>query len=159
MIMSTGVPSTQDAAQAEEQRYEEDLARAVGHLDRDAAEALARLTDGWGSPITTGHPQHQTMTRLARDLVAAGFEIHDCLSCAHVGGVCLAPTADGVIATWTPHNALPLERYAEARDVGELMNYTLADVLCALGWQTQPYGQASAHVVTGRLGGTEPPRD
>jgi hypothetical protein len=30
------------------------------------------------------------------------------------------------------------------------MNCALAQVLDALGWQVKPFGQASAHIVTGR---------
>lgn len=40
---------------------------------------------------------------LARDLIAAGFEIHDCAGKAPGAGVCLTPgsNAQGVIVTWT----------------------------------------------------------
>lgn len=158
MTTNTSAPPTaRDAAEAEEARYTADLARARECLDTAMAEAVGRLTDGWGSPISAAHPQYATITRLARDLVAAGFVVHDCLACAQVGGVCLTPTTEGVTVTWTPHDSLAVdvELYDQARDVNELMNYTLADVLCVLGWQTEPYGQASAHVVTGRIGAAE----
>jgi hypothetical protein len=75
--------------------------------------------------------------------------------------VCLTPTTArpvGVIVTWTTHDLLAVDmgRYRENSDVHDLMNFALADVLCAMGWATQPLGHAGAHLVTRRLGDQEP---
>lgn len=156
MTSQTAQRNGPDAVREEEDAYRADLTQATTELNLDTARALCRLSDSWGSRLTPGHPAYPLLTRLTRDLVNAGFAVHDCASRARTGGVCLtAPTDEqaGVIVTWTPHHSLAIdnERYEQASDVGDLMNFVLADVLCALGWQANPYGQSSAHIVIGRL--------
>ena len=129
--------------------------RARARLRADVEEELAKLSDGWGGRIGVDHPLARSMIRLTRPLVEAGFTIHDCAAKDACGGVCLTPSAqeDGVIVTWTVHDALghDLARSREDDDVHEVMNNALADTLSALGWQVTGFGQASAHLVRGRL--------
>ena len=57
-----------------------------------------------------------------------------------------------MIVTWTVHDVLAFDyaRHAENTDVHEVMNYAIADVLTIQGWRVERFGQASAHLVTGR---------
>ncbi len=134
---------------------DEALAAATTELHLDTARALCRLPSAWGDRLLPSHPHYSLISRLTRDLVNAGLPIHDCDARERTGGVCLTPSsrADGVIVTWTTHTALAVDaaRYDQHDDLIQLMNYALADVLCALGWQTESFGQAGANVVTGRV--------
>jgi hypothetical protein len=122
-----------------------------------ALEQLDRLSDGWGCRLRADDPQHQLAVGIARDLRAAGFELHDCAAHAPTGGVCLTPSSSppasyaGVIVTWTQHDVLAHagDLFGVHSDVQEVMNYALADVLAILGWRVEQFGQASAHIVTG----------
>lgn len=126
--------------------------RAVKRLDADADDAP--LADGYGLPLAPpGADPLADLTRaLARDLIAAGFTIHDCAGKAPGGGVCLTPASDrrGVIVTWTQHDAAEaVLGYGRYRDIQEEMNCVVADVVTTLGYPIEGYGQAGAHVVTG----------
>ena len=88
---------------------------------------------------------------LARGLIAAGFEIHDCAGKAPGAGVCLTPgsNAQGVIVTWTqPTPPRPPSGLRPPR-AKEHMNCALADVLTMIGYPVEGFGQATAHLVTG----------
>lgn len=134
---------------------DEALSAATTELHLDTARALYRLSHAWGDRLLPSDPQYAVISHLTRDLVNAGLPIHDCDHRERIGGVCLTPSydPDGVIVTWTAHAALAVDiaRYDQHLDLIQLMNYALADVLCALGWQADPIGKASAHIVTGRL--------
>ena len=97
----------------------------------------------------------RSMVRLTRSLVEAGFAIHDCIAKDPRGGVCPTPSAqeDAAIVTWAVHGALGYDpaRFQEDDHVHEVMNYALADTLSALGWEVTGFGQASAHLVRGRV--------
>lgn len=143
---------------------DDDTARALtvarNALDSDVAGELAKVSDGYGDRVRLDNPLAQNVATLTRTLVEAGFPVHDCATRELTGGVCLTPAnrEDGVLITWTTHDSLALDggRYEENRDVHEVMNYALADVLQACGWRVDAYGQASAHIVTGRVGDSEP---
>ncbi len=66
---------------------EQDQLRALKRLDADADAVV--LADGFGMPLPPpGTDPLADLTRaLARDLIAAGFEIHDCAGKAP-GGAC-----------------------------------------------------------------------
>ena len=136
---------------------ERDQLRALKRLDADAERAP--LADGVGMPLSPpGTDPLADLTRaVARDLIAAGFAVHDCAGKAPSGGVCLTPAANaqGVIVTWTQHDASEAAfGYSRYSDLQEQMNYALADVLTTLGYPVGGYGQATAHLVTGpRLAG------
>lgn len=119
-----------------------------------ALDQLDRLSDGRGSPLQADEPQHGLMRDIARDLRAAGFELHDCGLMACTGGVCLTPCSQGqdVIVSWAQHDVLAFgsELQSTYGDVQELMNFAIAEVLGAMGWRVEPFGQASAYVVVGR---------
>ncbi len=131
---------------------EQDQQRVLKRLDADAY--AAPLADGIGMPLAPpGTEPLADLTRaMARDLIAAGFAIHDCAGKAPGGGVCLTPAANaqGVIVTWTQHDAseaaLGYSRYA---DLQEQMNYALADVLTTMGYPVEGFGQATARLVRG----------
>ena len=130
---------------------EQDQLRALKRLGADA-DAVA-LADGFGMPLAPpGTDPLADLTRaLARDLIAAGFEIHDCAGKAPGGGVCLTPgsNAQGVIVTWTQHDAAEAAfGYSRQTSVQEQMNYALADVLTTIGYPVEAFGQAAAHLVT-----------
>ncbi|HKT04965.1 MAG TPA: hypothetical protein VJT31_36075 [Rugosimonospora sp.] len=89
-------------------------------------------------------------------LVESGFELHHCDAHDPRGGVCLTPTSAtsgegaGVIVAWTQHDRQAkahIRGYDAYVGVQETMNYALADVLAALGFTVQPFGQATAHLV------------
>lgn len=90
---------------------------------------------------------------VATALVEAGFELHHCAAKAATGGVCLTPTndPDGVVVAWTQHDRMAIE-FVHGHDsyvgVQETMNYAVADVLVAIGFALEGFGQASAHIVT-----------
>ena len=141
---------------------EQDQMRALKRLDADAD--AAPLADGFGMPLVPPgtDPLADLARALARDLLAAGFEIHDCASKAPGGGVCLTPgaNAQGVIVTWTQHDAAEAAfGYSRHADLQEQMNYALADVLTTMGYPVEGFGQATAHVVTGPRPVAEPAAD
>lgn len=143
-----------DTAIDDEVRAVHERARlAKSRLRADLDEEVAKLSDGWGGRIGVDHPLARAMVDLTRSLVEAGFTVHDCALRDARGGVCLTPSAqeDGVIVTWTVHDALghDLSRSREDDGVHEVMNYALADTLAALGWDVTGFGQASAHLVRG----------
>ena len=147
----------QTALDADLASLDEHLHAARAGLDVDVAAEIDKLSDGYGDRLRHGDPMGRLLDDLTRSLVAAGFVIHDCAAKDRAGGVCLTPTTArqaGVIVTWSTHDALAVDmrRHRENSDVHDLMSFTLADVLCAMGWATKPYGQSGAHVVTGRLG-------
>jgi hypothetical protein len=138
----------------EELAMVEQLARADAGFEEDLPKHLRRLSDGYGNRLASLYPQGHLIDGVARSLVSAGFELHDCAARERTGGVCLTPSTDdaGVIVTWTVHDALAFDqaRYAEDVGVHQVMNYALADVLTVQGWHVEPFGHASAHLVTGR---------
>ena len=126
--------------------------RAVKRLDADADNAP--LSDGYHMALPPpGVEPFADLTRaMARDLVAAGFTIHDCAGKAPGGGVCLTPAsnAEGVIVTWTQHDAAEAALgWSRASALQEQMNFALADVLATMGYPVKDFGQATAHIVTG----------
>ncbi len=138
--------------------YAEGLAGATTDLHLDTARALCALSDTWGDRLLPQRPHYPLISRLTRDLVSAGYAIHDCAARERTGGVCLTPCSDpaaGVVVTWSTHAVLAVDEarhdQGQGQEVVDLMNFSLTDVLCALGWQADPCGQTSAHVVTGRL--------
>lgn len=130
------------------------VARTCAGFDEDLQRQYAKLSDGWSRRIDSGHPIAQLMAGITRSLVEAGFDIHDCTAKARTGGVCLTPasTHDGVIVTWTTHDALSLDpqRYSDNTAAHEVMNFALYDTLLALGWEVREHGQAGANLVIGR---------
>ena len=131
---------------------EQDQLRALKRLDADAD--CAPLADAFGMPLAAqGTEPLADLTRaLARDLIAAGFNIHDCAGKVPGGGVCLTPgsSAEGVIVTWTQHDASEAAfGYSRHTDLQEQMNCGLADLLTTMGYPIEDFGQASAHIVTG----------
>lgn len=122
-------------------------ARGPGAKRLDADADDAPLANGYGLPLAPpGTDPLADLTRaLARDLIAAGFTIHDCAGKAPGGGVCLTPASDrrGVIVTWTQHDAAEaVLGYGRYRDIQEEMNCTVADVVTTLGYPIEGYGQA-----------------
>jgi hypothetical protein len=116
------------------------------------SEQLDRLSDGYGARVTW-HPQADLAREVATALVEAGFELRHCAAKAATGGVCLTPTSDpdGVIVAWTQHDRMAVEfvhGYDAYVGVQETMNYAVADVLVAMGFAVEGFGQASAHIVT-----------
>jgi hypothetical protein len=131
---------------------EQHQARAIKRLEANV-DAVP-LADGGGMPLAPpGSDATADLTRaLARDLIAAGFVVHDCAGKAPGGGVCLTPASDlrGVIVTWTQHDAAEAALgYRRHSDIQEQMNCALADVLVTIGYAVEAYGQATAHIVTG----------
>jgi hypothetical protein len=63
-----------------------------------------------------------------------------------------------VIVSWAQHDRMAVDDargYEAGESVQETMNYALVDVLVALGFAVEGYGQASAHLVRDRLPGAE----
>ena len=152
--------SQQSAADRQVAQLADTLRVARAALDDDLADQIGMLSDGYGDRIRVDDPGAPLIANITRSLVAAGFVVHDCAARERTGGVCLTPTTArqvGVIVTWSTHDSLAIDtgQYRENSDVIDLMNFTLADVLCAMGWATETFGRAGAHVVTGRLAARE----
>lgn len=118
-----------------------------------ALDQLRRLSDGLGRRLRPEQPLHRLTLAVARDLRAAGFELHDCALQTPTGGVCLLPSGpdEGVIVTWAEHDVLAAgcALYGIYAYVLEAMNYALAMVLAHMGWRVEPLGEAGAYIVTG----------
>lgn len=114
---------------------------------------LDRLSDGFGRRLRRDQPLHQLALAIARDLRAAGFELHDCALETPTGGVCLLPSApdEGVFVTWAQHDVLTADcaMYHVYARVLDTMNQALAMVLIWMGWRVEPLGQSGVYVVTG----------
>jgi len=126
-------------------------AQAVKRLAADVDEVA--LSDGYGNHLRPG--ALPLLDALARSLVTAGFTIHDCAGRAPGGGVCLTPltTQDGIVITWTQHDAAETELAWEAsQEVQTTMNRDLACIAVVLGFEVEPFGSAGARRVTGLAG-------
>ncbi len=138
----------------EASQEDEVLALADAGFEEDLPAHLRRVSDGYGRRLNALYPHAHMTTEIARGLVSAGFELHDCAARARTGGVCLTACAakSGVIVTWTVHDVLAFDhsRHYEDADVHEVMNNALAEVLTVQGWRVEAFGQSSAHLVTGR---------
>ena len=66
---------------------DEFLAIADAGFEDDLPADLRRLSDGYGQPLTSLYPNAQMITEIARCLVSAGFELHDCAAHATAGCV------------------------------------------------------------------------
>lgn len=134
------------------------LAQATTSLHLRAVDCLARLAPVLGASVGPGHPAHDLVSHLITDLVSAGLLVSD--STGATGGVLVTAGDDarGPIVHWTTHAALTRDpsRCNLRRDIELLLNFALDDVLCALGWQTEPSSMDGARVVTGRLPAAEP---
>jgi hypothetical protein len=94
-------------------------------------------------------------------LTEAGLTLHDCAPHHpgyRLGGVCVLPIParhnpdgqGGIAVSWTTHNLLALdwERGREQQDTQQAMNWALASVLKALGYQVSKFGTGGASLVT-----------
>lgn len=148
-MRTTGEPPNEEERLLKQQAIETQIG-----LEADLEKRHARMSNGWGERLTPGSTSEQLTLSLARTLVEAGFEIHDCAANARTGGVCLTPTSQrsGVIVTWTTHDTLRRDprRHEDDHDVHQVMNYALFDALWALGWDVREYGKADANLVVGR---------
>lgn len=121
--------------------------------DDPALLQLDRLSDGCGRRLRPDQPLHRLTLTIARDLRAAGFELHDCALEMPTGGVCLLPSApdEGVIVTWAQHDVLTTDCtvYHVYARVLDTMNRALAMVLIWMGWRVEPLGVAGIYVVKG----------
>lgn len=147
-----GSAQDQIVAGPEEETWQ--VARTCASFDEDLQRQYAKLSDGWNRRVGSGRPFAHLMLSVTRSLVEAGLDIHDCAAKARNGGVCLTPasTHDGVIVTWTTHDALSLDprRCSDNAAAHEVMNLALYDTLSALGWDVREHGRAGATLVLGR---------
>jgi hypothetical protein len=121
------------------------------------SEQLDRLADDWDALIDDADPLTGLVCEIAAAVAEAGLPLHDCAGRTanpQLGGVCLTPLPDehGVIVTWTQHDRMALGRVrGHAADLAaqDVMNHAVAGVLAAFGFEVEPFGQASGHVVRG----------
>jgi len=115
--------------------------------------------------VTTCPPIARLRAELEAALVEAGFALHGCASMSPIGGVCVTlstvsphePDA-ALIVTWSVSERLSEgPRYDVYQSVLATMNAALADVVEALGFVSEPFGQAGATLVTGCRSGVERP--
>lgn len=121
----------------------------------ELAAATACLADSSGYPLCADDPLGRVAHDLARELTLSGFTLHHCAQSDplnRLGGVCLLPVGSGIAVSWTTHTLLSLdwERCAEHHRAHAAMNRALAEVLDALGFRVEPFGQGGASLVTGR---------
>jgi hypothetical protein len=129
----------------------------------ELADAVGRLADGFGYPLSDCDPLVPLAQEVARALTEAGFTLHHCAQhhpLHRLGGVCLLPIArnhdpdgqEGIVVSWTTHDLLLLDwcRQAEYDGAHRVMNGALGRVLDVLGFQVWPFGAGGAWIVTGR---------
>jgi hypothetical protein len=134
-------------------RFSPDDRAWLAHL----SEQLDRLADDWDALIDDADPLTGLVCAVAAAVAEAGLPLHDCAgrtSSPQLGGVCLtpAPGEHGVIVSWTQHDRMVLGRlrgHAADQAAQEVLNHAVADVLVALGFQVEPFGEASGHIVRG----------
>jgi hypothetical protein len=139
-------------------RFSPDDRAWLAHL----SEQLDRLADDWDALIDDADPLTGLVCEVAAAVAEAGLPLHDCAGrtpSRQLGGVCLtpAPGEHGVLVTWTQHERMALGRVrGHDADLGaqEVMNHAVAGVLSAFGFQVEPYGEASGHIV--RAGDANP---
>jgi hypothetical protein len=98
---------------------------------------------------TVHHPHAALLRELVDALADAGFDVRHYGDNA-MGGICLTPTTEGVTINWALYNRLP-QNHPRANivheEVQQTMNYALADVVVALGFEIDGFAQDSSHVV------------
>jgi hypothetical protein len=112
-----------------------------------------RLDDRWDELFTVHHPYAALTRELAAALVESGFDPQHCVPNHTAAGICLTPTTDGVTIAWAKHDSQaqdPRAGNTTYEEIQQTMNYALADVLTALGFEVDGLGQGSAHIVKGR---------
>lgn len=153
--------STEEESTPAEPRYAGDLFRG----DEPVLVQLRRVSDGWGQPIARrDDPLFRVAISIARDLLAAGFELHDCGHSAPTGGVCLTPSPHegGVMVTWAQHDVLAHhdgddDLYDTHQDVQVVMNDAVADALTEMGWDVEHLDKgAGTAIIRRRLAAPEP---
>jgi hypothetical protein len=115
------------------------------------AEQLQRASDGWDPPLP-GHPHAELAGEVATALVEAGFDLHHCAAYSALGGVCLTPTLEGVIVTWTQHDRMAKEQlrgYTVQGAVQDTMNRAVWDVLAVMGFGLTQFGRGGRIVAVG----------
>jgi hypothetical protein len=134
-------------------RFSPDDRAWLAHL----SEQLDRLAEDWDALIDDADPLTGLVCAVAAAVAEAGLPLHDCAgrtSSPQLGGVCLtpAPGEHGVLVSWTQHDRMVLGRLrgdAADRAAQEVMNHAVAGVLAALGFQLEPFGDTSGHIVLG----------
>lgn len=121
----------------------------------ELAAATACLADSSGYPLCADDPLGRVAHDVARELTLAGFTVHHCAQTNplnRLGGVCLLPVGSGIAVSWTTRSLLSLDwdRCAEHHRAQAAMNRALGEVLDALGFRVEPFGQGGASLVTGR---------
>ncbi|MDT7686624.1 MAG: hypothetical protein QOG57_6934 [Pseudonocardiales bacterium] len=117
------------------------------------SDQLDRLIDGQDEALAAHHPYAALARELTSALVETGFDLQHRAPQDAVAGVCLTPSTDGVTIAWIQHTR-QTEHHAPGNtiyeEIQQTMNYALADVLTALGFEVEEGGQDSANIVTGR---------
>jgi hypothetical protein len=132
-------------------RFSPDDRAWLAHL----SDQLDRLADDWDALIDDADPLTGLVCEVAAAVAEAGLPLHDCAgrtSSPQLGGVCLtpAPGEHGVLVSWSQHDRMALGRVrGHAADLAaqEVMNHAVAGVLAAFGFEVEPFGEASGHVV------------
>jgi len=132
-------------------RFSPDDREWLAHL----SEQLDRLADDWDTLIDDADPLTGLVCEIAAAVAEAGLPLHDCAgrtSSAQLGGVCLTPSPGqgAVIVSWTQHDRMALGRVrGHSADLAaqDVMNHAVAGVLTAFGFDVEPFGEASGHMV------------
>jgi hypothetical protein len=132
-------------------RFSPDDRAWLAHL----SDQLDRLADDWDALIDDADPLTGLVCEVAAAVAEAGLPLHDCAgrtSSPQLGGVCLtpAPGEHGVLVSWSQHDRMALGRVrGHAADLAaqDVMNHAVAGVLAAFGFEVEPFGEASGHVV------------
>jgi hypothetical protein len=124
----------------------------------ELAAATACLADSSGYPLCADDHLGRVAHDVARELTLAGFTLHRCAQTDplnRVGGVCLLAAGSGIAVSWTTHTLLSMDwdHCAEHHRAHEAMNRALAEVLDALRFRVEPFGQGGASLVIGRQDG------
>jgi hypothetical protein len=140
------------------------IRRADGGLDRlpspqewawfeHMGELLERLPGDWDALLYDDDPLTTLVVEVAAALSEAGLPLYDATGTGgDLGGACVSPEPElgGVVVTWRQHDRMSLEQvHGAAADVAvqHVMNRALADVLTVRGFDVEPFGGASGHVV------------
>jgi hypothetical protein len=116
-------------------------------------EQLDRLPEDWDDTLSDEDPLTTLVVEVTAALAEAGLPLHDVSGPGcEVGGACLTPepSRNGVVVSWRQHDrtSVDLVQGAAADSAVQLiMNRALAEVLTVRGFEVEPVGGGSGHVV------------
>ena len=116
-------------------------------------DQMDRLPEDWDTVLSEEDPLTTLVVEVTAALAEAGLPLHDSAGAdCEVGGVCLTPGPGhaGILVTWRQHDRMSVDQvHSAAADaaVQLIMNRALAEVLTVRGFEVEPVGRGSGHIV------------